>query len=82
MKYLDLSIPVKPIEPTIKLNNKIICIDVDNQDPKKIIERLQEKLEKMKCCGNCKHSKYGYVCSPENDEHFDCLNNSRWELKE
>ena len=54
-----------------------------------LIKHLKEELdccnkiiESMKCCGNCKHSKYGYVCYPENDDIFDCLNNSRWEPRE
>lgn len=32
MKKLDFNIPVKPVEPTIKLLSKMICIDSDNEN--------------------------------------------------
>lgn len=40
---------------------------------------LKEQLEKMKCCGNCKHSQFGYVCAkPE----YDCDGIDKWEIIE
>ena len=42
------------------------------------IKKLEIQLEKMKCCGNCKHSQFGYVCAkPE----YDCDGIDKWELK-
>lgn len=37
------------------------------------------QIEKMKCCGNCKHSKYGYVCFNEESDCNIYLN--KWEMK-
>lgn len=56
-----------------KTNQAIIeyCLKI-NIDPdvllkqKAEIELLQMKIEKMKCCGNCKHCKYD-----ENEESFE-----------
>lgn len=38
-------------------------------------ETLEQQIEKMKCCSNCKHQyKVGFV-------HCDCFDFSAWELK-
>lgn len=46
----------------------------------KQIEELKAQIEKMKCCGNCKHHRYTYgelECVTKG-----CENKSKWELAE
>lgn len=41
------------------------------------LEEQSKRINKMKCCGNCKYSEYGYVCKkPE----FDCDGIDKWKL--
>jgi hypothetical protein len=39
------------------------------------IEELEEQIEKMKCCYNCKHSRTEY-------EHCKTNKHEKWEIKE
>ena len=44
------------------------------------IKSLEQQVEKMKCCHNCKYCAYAgfeIIC-----RFYDCINNSRWEIKE
>ena len=46
----------------------------------KVEKQLREQIEKMKCCQNCKNCAYAgfeIICRT-----YDCINNSKWELKE
>ena len=45
----------------------------------KRIAELEAQIEKMKCCGNCKHQ-----CSFLFQDEIDCENNGlpKWEIKE
>lgn len=65
---------------SIRYGNNIIF------DFKEIIEHINKlsiTIEKLKCCGNCKHSvsmseigiNYVRPC-------FNCVNNNKWELEE
>ena len=42
-------------------------------------QMLEKQIEKMKCCGNCKHQ-----CSFLFQDEIDCVNNGlpKWEIKE
>lgn len=46
---------------------------------RKRIAELEEKSEKMKCCGNCKHSEEDNKSSTICDECFELC---YWEMKE
>lgn len=44
------------------------------------IASLEAQIEKMKCCHNCKNCAYAgfeIICRT-----YDCINHSRWEIKE
>lgn len=44
------------------------------------ITELEEQIEKMKCCHNCKNCAYAgfeIICRT-----YDCINQSKWEIKE
>ena len=54
----------------------------DNLDP--YITDLEKQIEKMKCCGNCKHR---YFIGDELECHLldngiNCDNEDKWEIKE
>lgn len=51
------------IEGLEKENNKLLDV-INNQDVK--IADLEKQIEKMKCCGNCKHCKYS-----ESEESYE-----------
>ena len=62
-------------------NNKLLDV-INNQDVK--IADLEKKLEKMKCCANCKSFRgYGETCEgwgePVLNLNCDC---TEWKLKE
>lgn len=43
------------------------------------IKELEQQIEKMKCCHNCKNCAYAgfeIICRT-----YDCINQSRWEIK-
>ena len=68
----------KELEQT---NNKLLDV-INNQDVK--IADLEKKIEKMKCCGNCKSFRgYGETCEgwgePVLNLNCDC---TEWKLKE
>lgn len=45
------------------------------------IKQLEEQIEKMKCCENCKHWCEGsYICLMGGSN--TCNNNEKWELEE
>lgn len=56
-----------------------------NETPKDLcteIDKLEEQIEKMKCCGNCKHYDY---CPMSSNIECNSTNNSleyKWELVE
>jgi len=46
----------------------------------KRIAELEAQIEKMKCCHNCKNCAYAgfeIICRT-----YDCINQSKWEIKE
>jgi hypothetical protein len=47
------------------------------------VENEQLQLEKMKCCGNCKHYSrtYGLCQYSLGDEDYDC-GDRKWEMEE
>ena len=57
-----------------------------------IIEKKEEQIEKMKCCGNCKYSNqesaYSIVCKVGRVDKSDYINTDdnqvcdKWEIKE
>jgi hypothetical protein len=53
---------------------------LDVAEPReKYIAELEQQIEKMKCCANCKHQ-----CSFLFQDEIDCANNGlpKWEIKE
>ena len=53
--------------------------DTNSQLIKQLADK-NEQIEKMKCCGNCKHCRYSYgelECATK-----DCKKRDKWELKE
>ena len=61
-------------------NNKLLDV-INGQDVK--IADLEQQIEKMKCCTNCKHyaKTYELCCYSLGDEDYDCRLR-KWELKE
>lgn len=63
-------------------------LDNTNNEQTKVILELQEQIEKMKCCQNCKKRrtciKHNNFIYPEmtNPINYGCDNLSKWELKE
>ncbi len=60
---------------------------VSKSDLQRENEQLKEKIEKMKCCGNCVHRHYWgneLGCNLEFDKQFECGNNNKkyWEFSE
>jgi hypothetical protein len=70
-------------------NNKLLDV-INNQDVK--IMELEQQIEKMKCCGNCKYSNqesaYSIVCKVGGVDKSDYINVDdnqvcdKWEIKE
>ena len=57
---------------------KIICTYEEGECVK--ITELEKQIEKMKSCHNCKNCAYAgfeIICRT-----YDCINNSKWEIKE
>ncbi len=51
-----------------------------------VIKTLQNRIEKMKCCGNCSHRHYWgneLGCNLDLDKQFECDNNNKkyWEFR-
>lgn len=49
------------------------------------VTELNEQIEKMKCCGNCKHYIYDCgerYCEYDATREKDCENKNEWELAE
>lgn len=74
-------------------NLKAIC-RTDNtetlQNALKRIEELEQKIEKMKCCDNCKynsywgnelHCNYGLKEALQEDRLVECNKMDKWEIK-
>ena len=65
-------------------NNKLLDV-INNQDVK--IADLEQKLEKKKCCANCKHFNYKEVGTGNKDcilwqvHKIFCKNKDKWELR-
>lgn len=79
---LKLRIEKEQLEQT---NNKLLDV-INNQDVK--IADLEQKLEKMKCCQNCKHCAkiHDYDLDDEEDSNIEycevhCYDKSGWELR-
>ena len=63
-----------------KEKEKLIGIFI-NVDLEKENEQLKAQIEKVKCCGNCKHrNNYNFPTLEEPCKK--CLNYSKWELAE
>ena len=74
-KYLKDSIDYyDPREPLTE--RKLLQIWLDCAEPReKRIAELEQQIEKMKCCFNCKHSRTDY-------EHCKTDKHEKWEIKE
>ena len=65
-------------------NNKLLDV-INNQDVK--IADLEQQIEKMKCCANCKHFNYKEVGTGNKDcilwqaHKIFCKNKDKWELR-
>ena len=62
-----------------------VYIEELNHAHEKEVEELKAQIEKMKCCGNCKHQKYDYeskYCEFDATREKECVNLSEWELAE
>ena len=88
---------LKQYRKNVELENKIADIKancdlaIEGRDVK--IMELEQQIEKMKCCGNCKHLKHigdcicgYYTCDKdgENEGMFypKCNNKDKWELED
>ena len=76
----------RKIQELKKENNKLLDV-INNQDVK--IADLEQQIEKMKCCQNCKHCAKipDYDLDNEEDNNIEfceirCHERSGWELKE
>ncbi|MBO7733652.1 MAG: hypothetical protein J6S67_13900 [Methanobrevibacter sp.] len=49
-------------------------IMLEEEKKRKRIEELEQQIEKMKCCANCKHSRTDY-------EHCRTDKHEKWELR-
>ena len=58
----------------IKVDTLTAMVDFAEPREKRIAE-LEAQIEKMKCCGNCKHSRTEY-------EHCKTDKHEKWEIKE
>jgi DNA repair exonuclease SbcCD ATPase subunit len=58
-----------------ELEEKLANADYQIEGRDNEIRELKEKIEKMKCCGNCKHSRNVY-------EHCRTDKHEKWEIKE
>ena len=50
-----------------------------------VVEERNEQIEKMKCCGNCKHQIYNYeyrYCELDATREKECEKGNQWELYE
>ena len=46
------------------------------------LTRLEQQIEKMKCCDNCKHRYYNdYISELDCDLDNECKNYTKWELR-
>lgn len=81
----------RPTKQDIYLREESIFIQGYRQSEKRIAE-LEAQIEKMKCCGNCKHYKPVVTVNESisnmcEDYYYGCNNNiyepfNKWELKE
>ena len=58
------------LENDMKLSN--------SQELKYKIIELQNLIERMKCCQNCKHNHFGHKCSKGQTK--ECINYNLWEI--
>ena len=63
----------------VEAENAKKTTDEDNQ---RLIEHLKEKIEKMKCCENCRHYSRTYGNCYSYDEYQSCEALSNWSLSE
>lgn len=52
---------------------------------KELTFKLNNQIEKMKCCGNCSHIKYDFedsFCELTENGSCSCVNRDKWEMKE
>ena len=76
---------------TIRDFLKKCCVEFANEVTQNLLEhnkKLETQIEKMKCCGNCKHNKH---CVDDwkgtreviiNFKSYTCKNKDKWELAE
>lgn len=63
-------------ETFVAVDTLTAMVDFAEQETK----ALKEQIGKMKCCHNCKNCAYAgfeIICRT-----YDCINQSRWEIKE
>jgi hypothetical protein len=83
VKYADLENKIADIKANCDLA-------IEGRDLK--IKELEQQIEKMKCCGNCKYSNqesaYSIVCKVGGVDKTDYINTDdnqvcdKWEIKE
>lgn len=93
---LTLADKDKCIEELKKLSSNqaesLRVIMLEEEKKRKRIEELEQQIEKMKCCGNCKYSNqesvYSIVCKVGGVDKSDYINIDdnqvcdKWEIKE
>ena len=60
-------------DPVLQQGFEIIC---------KNIAELEEQIEKMKCCENCRHYSHTYEHCYSYDSYQNCKSLSNWRLAE
>lgn len=70
------------VKSLVGQNGESLGSYVDYGDFCKMQSEYEEQIEKMKCCGNCKHFKY--VCDLSEAKQYNCHTKGRmhWELAE
>jgi len=63
----------------LNIQEDVLSLRIENEALREVIIDLEAQIEKMKCCGNCKHQ-----CSFLFQDEIDCANNGlpKWEIKE
>jgi hypothetical protein len=78
-------------QETALLSQHIIDLQKDKGNLTDRVRELEQQIEKMKCCENCKynsywgnelHCNYGLKEALQEDKLVECKNMDKWEIKE
>ena len=72
-KFKAFSLMCKKVADLEEENNKLLDV-ISNYEIK--VADLEQQIEKMKCCRNCKHPS-----TPVDNTCVDCENYSKWKLR-